>query len=100
MKIKLYNTYLVRDKDPVIDYLRNAKVGIKTSKLARDSGVSATTIANWFGGKTRKPQFATVVAVARAMGPAGTAALTSCITNGGRGGRKLSVIQGGKRRNG
>ena len=66
----LYRTYVFRDKDPVIDVLRTAKDDskAKTSAIAETSGVSPSTIHNWFMGKTRKPQFATVVAVARAIG--------------------------------
>lgn len=66
----LYKTYIFRDKDPVIDVLRTAKTDskVKASTIAETSGVSPSTIHNWFMGKTRKPQFATVVAVARAIG--------------------------------
>lgn len=66
----LYKTYVFRDKDPVIDVLRTAKADAKAkdSAIAATSGVSSSTLHGWFGGKTRKPQFATVVAVARAIG--------------------------------
>lgn len=86
MKAKLYATYAFRDKDPVIDYLRTAKAkaGVSTSKVAKDSGVSPATLANWFGGTTRRPQFATVVAAARGIGPEGTEALARCLKNGGK----------------
>jgi hypothetical protein len=52
--------------------------------VARDSGVSATTLHNWFDGKTRRPQFATVLAAARGIGPEGVDALAKCIKNGGK----------------
>jgi transcriptional regulator with XRE-family HTH domain len=84
MKAKLYQTYLFRDKDPVIDYLRTAKGKIKNSKLAAASGVSAGTLNNWFNGTTRRPQFATVVAAARGIGPEGVTALAACVRDGGR----------------
>jgi DNA-binding phage protein len=86
MKVKLYNTYMFRDKDPVIDYLRTAKkrAGCSNGQVARDSGVSATTLHNWFDGKTRRPQFATVLAAARGIGPEGVDALAKCIKNGGK----------------
>jgi DNA-binding phage protein len=67
--LKPYKSYMFRDKDPVIDVLRTVKEDkkVKTTDISADSGVSTTTIHNWFRGKTRRPQFATVAAVARAM---------------------------------
>ena len=35
---------------------------------SHESGVSTTTLRNWFHGATRRPQFCTVNAVARALG--------------------------------
>ncbi len=69
-RVGLYRTYVFRDKDPVIDVLRTAKddAKIKTSVISTNSGVSNSALHGWFHGKTRKPQFATVVAVARAIG--------------------------------
>lgn len=66
----LYRTYIFTDYDPVIALLRDARdeAGAKTAKIRSDSGVSSSTLYNWFSGKTRKPQFATVVAVARSIG--------------------------------
>ena len=65
-----YKSYLFREKDPVIDALRTAVSDSGKSYLGvqNDSGVSATTVHNWFHGKTKRPQFATVTAVARALG--------------------------------
>lgn len=85
MKVKLYRTYLFKDKCPSIDYLRTAqqKTGVKISKIARDSGVAHGTLRNWFTGSTRRPQFATMVAAARAIGPEGVAALANCVRDGG-----------------
>lgn len=85
MKAKLYQTYLFKTKDPVIDYLRTAKAkaGIKNSGISRNSGVSAGTLNNWFSGTTRRPQFATVMAAARGIGPEGIEALASCVRDGG-----------------
>jgi hypothetical protein len=86
MKAKLYHSYVFRDKDPVIDYLRTAKAkaGVTDGKIASDSGVSHGTLRNWFVGKTRRPQFATIVAAARGIGPDGTDALVRCLKNGGK----------------
>jgi hypothetical protein len=94
MKAKLYTTYMFRDKDPVIDYLREAKarVGISNSKIAKTSvGLSANTLHNWFEGKTRRPQFCTVMAAARGIGPEGVEALTKCLKLGGR---NLRLVKG------
>jgi len=42
--------------------------GISLAKIADRSGVCLTTLNNWFDGKTKRPQYATVRAVARAIG--------------------------------
>lgn len=65
-----YKSYSFIEKDPVIDALRTAvsQHGFTYPELHEKSGVAYTTIHNWFHGKTRRPQFATVAAVARAMG--------------------------------
>ena len=65
-----YKSYSFVNKDPVIDLLRTAKDDRKVTLegIHSDSGVSVGTLHNWFRGKTRRPQFATVAAVARAMG--------------------------------
>lgn len=64
-----YNTYRFRTKDPVIDKLRTIFQDGKHSykDVAIKSGVTESTLRNWFHGKTIKPQHATVMAVARAM---------------------------------
>ena len=66
----IYRTYRFVDKDPVIDVLRTAQqdAKVKPSAIATASGVSSSTLHNWWHGRTRKPQFATVVAVARSIG--------------------------------
>lgn len=70
MPIQTYRTYMFKDKDPVIDKLRTIfdESGMTYGQLARDSGCSEATPRNWFGGETRRPQHASVMAVARAMG--------------------------------
>lgn len=67
---KLYKSYLFKDKDPVIDVLRTViKDKSATFKqIALNSGVSAGTLSKWFYGETRRPQFASTNAVARALG--------------------------------
>lgn len=68
-----YRSYQFVDKDPVIDALRTAvsEAKVKYSTLSAESGVSATTLHNWFHGNTRRPQFATTAATARALGMKG-----------------------------
>ena len=66
----LYRTYGYRlDRDPVMDLLKKARTeaGVKVSNVHRDTGVSVSAVYNWDNGKTVKPQFATVVAVARSI---------------------------------
>jgi hypothetical protein len=67
---KLYKTYSFKDKDPVIDKLRTAVAdsGESYVDIENTSGVSSNTLYNWFKGSTRRPQHATVCAVARAVG--------------------------------
>jgi len=72
--LKLYKAYNFTDKDPIIDKLRtlfqaakahNKKLSYKV--IAEQSGMSTTTMYNWFDGKTRRPQFATVMVFVRAL---------------------------------
>ena len=70
----VYRSYSFVDKDPVIDSLRTLvqregfakKGGLRRLSLLSD--VSETAMANWFSGPTRRPQNASIEAVARAMG--------------------------------
>lgn len=68
--MKPYASYMFRDKDPVIDIMRTMvkDAGIKHAAIRDKSGVSTTTLRGWFYGKTRRPQFATVQAVAHSLG--------------------------------
>src|SRR5688572_15265685 len=68
--LRPYKSYMFRKKDPVIDVVRTAveDSNKRLSAVTRESGVSYSTIYNWFNGKTRRPQFATVNAVARVVG--------------------------------
>lgn len=76
--ILTYRTYNFLEKDPMIDQLRTAcqdafpgqEKGMKISygMVSAESGVSDSCIRNWFEGETRRPQFATMCAVARACG--------------------------------
>lgn len=67
-----YKTYKFRGRqDPDIhkikDMFLNANDMTKT-ELSRKSGVSMSTHGNWFRGKTRQPQNATIEATGRALG--------------------------------
>ena len=65
-----YRTYVFTDKDPIIDYTRTAVEDSHNSygKISELSGVSTTTLYNWYHGKTRRPQFATAAAVLMSCG--------------------------------
>jgi len=65
-----YKSYSFVDKDPIIDEVRgvfNAS-GATYKSIEADSGVTYQTMRNWFEGKTRRPQAATLNAVLRALG--------------------------------
>ena len=65
-----YRSYAFVDKDPVIDKIRTVVEDSRESyqEIHEASGVSKATLYNWFMGKTRRPQYATINAVARALG--------------------------------
>lgn len=68
--LRLYKSYVFIDKDPVIDVMRTIVADSKlTNKQVHEaSDVAVQTLRNWFGGKTKRPQFATVAAVSLALG--------------------------------
>lgn len=92
MKAKI-GTYLFKDKDPAIDFLRTPfeENPETTNQIALRAGVAHGTVSGMFYGDTRYPRFATVVRVARAIGPAGEEALIRCVRTGGRG---LTLVKG------
>lgn len=65
-----YKSYNFVDKDPIIDEIRTIyeNSGTNYRWIAEHSGVSTSTIANWFGGDTKRPQAASINAVLRALG--------------------------------
>ena len=65
-----YKSYSFIDKDPIIDEVRTMvnDSGANYKWIEDHSGVTAQTLRNWFGGTTKKPQAATLNAVARALG--------------------------------
>lgn len=69
------NDYRFIDKDPVIDVIRTEAQryssnleGGYLAKLAYESGVSISTLYNWFNGETRRPQSLTTRFVLQALG--------------------------------
>jgi transcriptional regulator with XRE-family HTH domain len=68
--ISQYISYGFKEKDPIIDRMRTliADEGVTYDDVHIKSGVAVSTLHNWFLGKTRRPQFATIMAVARGLG--------------------------------
>jgi hypothetical protein len=69
--LKLYKSYMFTDrKDPVIDQVRTVAQSRNADyvEISAASGVSATTVRNWFEGDTCRPQYATVAAVLGGLG--------------------------------
>src|SRR4030095_9575024 len=66
----LYRSYNFVNKDPVIDRIRTimATEHVDNKDASIISGVSRTTLHNWFDGKTRRPQYAPIAAVVRSLG--------------------------------
>ncbi len=65
-----YRSYLFVDKDPVLGALQTAFSGSQLSyeDVHAKSDVAIGTMKGWFYGDTKRPQFATVAAVASALG--------------------------------
>ncbi|TYL87459.1 hypothetical protein [Bradyrhizobium cytisi] len=70
--VRVYRTYNYIDKNPVIDKVRTLVRDeglIKNLKAVHEiSGVSTSTLDNWFNGTTRSPQHATIAAVITSLG--------------------------------
>ncbi len=70
-RVQIYRTYLWIDKDPIIDAVRTvvkSEEKLKNNMVHEISGVSTTTLDNWFDGSTRRPQNSTITAVTSALG--------------------------------
>jgi hypothetical protein len=69
-KAPVYRTYSFVDKDPMIDKIRTVvgDSGLKYSQIHAVSDVTSQTLRNWFHGDTKRPQFATLNAVAISLG--------------------------------
>lgn len=70
MKFLGYKTYRFKDKDPVIDVLREAIriAGWSLERVSLESGVPVGTLYAWFHGDTRYPRHCGVQAVAKSLG--------------------------------
>ena len=68
--MRVYDTYRFIDKDPVIDEMRTAwrDSGMKVSTVARIANMASATPNSWFGGKTKRPQNASICAFMGALG--------------------------------
>lgn len=68
--IAVYASYNFKDKDPIIDSCRTiiADEGATYQDIHIKSGVSMSTLHGWFNGATKRPQFATIMAVTRCLG--------------------------------
>ena len=74
--MKLYKSYMFRDKDPAIDELRTEVQKTHDSpithqhlvEIEQDGGPATSTMRAWFFGKTKRPINATLEAAGRALG--------------------------------
>jgi transcriptional regulator with XRE-family HTH domain len=68
--LHLYRSYSFTSKDPVIDRIRTIvqDEGLSYKDIHIISGVSTTTMHNWFEGETKRPQYATIAAVTSSLG--------------------------------
>ena len=76
-RMKLYQSYVFRDKDPAIDAIRTVMqdhFGKRNldhadyAEVEEQGGPTAGCIKSWFEGKTKRPQNATLEAAGRALG--------------------------------
>lgn len=74
--MKLYKSYMFKDKDPAIDELRTVIQQTHSGRLSgktltmveHDDGPTAGCMRGWFFGKTKRPLSATLEAAGRAVG--------------------------------
>lgn len=65
-----YPTYKFRDHDPILDAIDTlrARSPMTNKQIHEKSGVSTSTLSNWAKRRTKRPQYATLKAVARSLG--------------------------------
>src|ERR1700685_2148582 len=68
--IIVYRSYNFLDKDLAIDVVRTMVQQSSKSykKIYQGGGPTPSTLHNWFDGKTKRPQFCTLIAATRAVG--------------------------------
>ena len=75
--MRIYKSYVFRTKDPAIDAIRTVvqdyygkrNIGkTEYKEIEEKGGPSWSTVRQWFDGKTRRPQNATLEAAGRALG--------------------------------
>lgn len=91
--LRLYKSYNFVDKDPVIDRLRGAvqDSGKSFADIEGDGGPSATTLYNWFNGKTKRPQFSTIAACMYGVGGKVALVMPDGRVVDVRGGRQIKI---------
>lgn len=67
---KIYDSYNFIEKDPIIFEIERLidESGVSFAHIERRSGVTPTTLRNWFQGKTKRPMHCTIRAVLRCIG--------------------------------
>lgn len=68
MKIRKYHHYNFSGQDPIIGKIRRLTGNDRNSEISKDSGVAAGTLGNWWSGRTKRPKFATCMAIIRSYG--------------------------------
>ncbi len=66
--MKTYRAYFFRGADPAIAEVKKFVGNNSLSQIEKEGGPANTTMANWFSGKTKRPQNATLEAAGRALG--------------------------------
>lgn len=73
--LRLYRSYVFKNKDPVIDELRTIVQDVYGSvthkalkQIEADGGPTINAMDGWFKGDTKRPQSASIEAAGRAMG--------------------------------
>lgn len=64
----LPRNWIERDQSVEVIFSHARNRGLNANKIHEISGVASGTVTNWFDGKTRRPQNATLCAVTTAMG--------------------------------
>ena len=66
--LKTYRAYFFRGADPAIAEVKSFVGNHKLGQIEKDGGPASSTMSNWFNGKTKRPQNATLEAAGRALG--------------------------------